>query len=134
MKTKKVETTSFYEVYVAADGREFNDREACVQYEKTFKCAIRSMIAELAISKTTEYCMFEAGCDDNKAYALIPRNSEDILRLKQFMSACDSNPDQVTDDMIGKKVIVTCGYDEDWAEVRTLDSIIERIEKWFVTK
>lgn len=131
MKTINIEVKSTKVVYEASDGLQFNDIEQCRRYENTFRCAMRSLINGLAIRQTTEYAFFNRGCDDNTVYLLHPKDMDELIRIKQYVASCDGNVDSVKEDFIGKDVVLTVTYGDEYAWAETLDSIVNRMMDFF---
>lgn len=86
MKTIKKERVSYYELYVANDGTEFNDKAECEAYDKTAKCAIFSAYNALVVKKTLEEDLFTS-CGENRVEIVRINSEEDALAvLKAFFS------------------------------------------------
>ena len=132
MQRKDIKVESTKTVWVAADGREFNNSDECIAYENSFRGAIRSMISQMAIKKMTEYSFFTTGCDDNTVYCLKPKDKDDILRIKQYIAACNADPNSVEDSDIGKELVLTVSYNDEYAWIQSLDSIIAGMRNAFV--
>ena len=130
IKTTEQTRTETITTYVAADGTEFNNREACEKYEQSYLCAIMSKIKAITIKETGEYSLFEAGSDDHTCYVVIPKTPQDITNILQMHSAINntSTPtDYITDGDVNKVLILTVGYEGDWMSIKRLDDIIDHI-------
>lgn len=130
IKTTEQTRTEIITSYVAADGTEFNSREACEKYEQSYLCAIMSKIKAITIKETSEYGLFEAGSDDHTCYVVIPKTPQDITNILQMNSAINNSntpTDYITDGDINKVLILTVGYDGDWMSIKRLDDIIDHI-------
>ena len=128
MKEKQIEVKNFKTVYEAEDGTQFNDKSDCERYEKTFSCAMRSHIKGIALRMTAEDCVWMNGSCDNKVYSVVPRNEDDILRIRQMMAgmgAHKSTLDLLSAEHIGKVLLIVTGYDEDWVAFQTLEGLVK---------
>ena len=128
MKEEQIEVKSLKTVYVAEDGTKFNERGECEKYEKTFSCAMRSHIKGISLRVTAEDNIWNNGSCDNTVFSVIPRNEEDLLRIKQMMAGMGAHKsclDNITDEMIGKVLLIITGYDNDWVSVDTLERLVK---------
>ena len=128
MKQEQIEVKTYKEVYVAEDGTQFEERCECEKYEKTFACAMKSHLKGITLRTTSEDDIWNNGSCDNTVRTLIPRNEQDILRIKQMlagMGAHSSTLDNVTDKLIGQVLVIISGYDEDWVAVDTLERLVK---------
>lgn len=127
METKKVEYTTFDLVYVAADGKEFSDKNECAKYEKTYKCAILAHLRPIIIRETSEYALFDMGNDDNRSFVMVPRTDEDIIHIRQLLAALGTGSPDWLNESIGKPVIVTFDIDEEYAWVTRPENILRGV-------
>lgn len=128
MKQEQIEIKTLKTVFVAEDGTQFDEKGECEKYEKTFACAMRSHIQGIALRITAEDNIWNNGSCDNTVYSLIPHNEEDLLRIKQMvagMGAHKSTLDRITDEYIGKVVLIIAGYENDWVSVDTLERLVK---------
>ena len=114
--------------YEAVDGKVFNDKSQCEEYEKSAKCAIRAALKDITIVRT-DGDVFPGACSDQSVYVVKPETDDDIMVARQFEALIGLKWDPNYDCRIGKQhkgklVIITVGYEEDWIDVRTLDGII----------
>ena len=94
----------------------------------TFSCAMRSHIKEIALRMTAEDCVWMNGSCDNKVYSVVPRNEDDLLRIRQMMAgmgAHKSTLDLLSAEHIGKVLLIVTGYDDDWAAFQTLEGLVK---------
>lgn len=132
MKEKQIEEKSYRTVYVAVDGREFDDKNACLKYDKSFACVMKSYLNDMAIRpSSTEEDLFYAGNSDTEVFVVIPKNKEDILRIKQVAIGFGTPEDRVNtwinESDINSVILVTIGCDNDWVYISRLNNILKNI-------
>lgn len=134
MTTKQIEnvTKTYTTVYVAVDGKEFTDEDACLTYEKSFACAMKSYLRDMSIREpSTEEDLFYTGSCENEVFIVVPKTKEDILHIKQFAIGLGISEKRVSkwidDSDIDTVILVTVGYNDDWVYVSRLNTIIENI-------
>jgi len=81
MKTVKKENVSYYDVFVADDGKEFKDKLECEKYEKTAQFAIEAQYSELIVKTSDEAELFDVGCSDNPIEIVRVKSDEDARRI-----------------------------------------------------
>lgn len=85
MKTVKKENVSYYDVFVADDGKEFKDKLECEKYEKTAQFATEAQYHELIVKTSDEAELFHVGCSDNPIEIVRVKSDGDAHRiLKMF--------------------------------------------------
>lgn len=85
MKTVKKENVSYYDVFVADDGKEFKDKLECEKYEKTAHFAIEAQYHELVVKTSDEAELFDVGCSENPVEIVRVKSDDDAHRiLKMF--------------------------------------------------
>ena len=132
MITKQIEQKSYVNVYVACDGKEFDDSDACRTYEKTFACAMKSYLRDMSIRESvTEEDLFYTGSCENEVFVVIPKTKEDILHIKQIAIGFGNSEEIVNkwidDSDIDSIILVTIGCCNDWTYVCRLNNIIKII-------
>ncbi len=133
MKEKKIENVSYTTVYVAADGTEFNTKEDCAKYERTYACALKSRLMAMSINENSEEDMFSRGSCDNSVIVVVPRSEKDIDTIKQYAIGLGCTEEQVSigisDADINMPVTITTGYDHEWCYIQTVSSLIDDITR-----
>ena len=131
MKEKKIENVTYATVYVATDGTEFNTKEDCAKYERTYACALKSRLMAMAINENSEEDMFSRGSCDASVIVVIPRSEKDIDTIKQYAIGLSCTEEQVSrqisDADINMPVTITIGYDNDWCYIQTVSSLVDHI-------
>lgn len=128
MRQEQIEIKTSKTVWLAEDGTRFDEKGECEKYEKTFACVMRSHIKGIALRDTSEDNIWNNASCDNSVVTVVPRNEEDLLRIKQMVAGYGAHPstvDMITEEYIGKVVIIIIGYDNDWVSVDTLERLVE---------
>lgn len=133
MKEKKIENITYTTVYVATDGTEFNTKEDCAKYERTYACALKSRLMAMAINENSEEYMFARGSCDNSVMVVVPRSEKDIDTIRQCALGLGCTEEQVSkqisDADIDMPVTITTGYDHEWCYIQTVSSLVDDITK-----
>ena len=132
MKEVKTERTVYDVSYEASDGRMFDDKEACLKYEKSLACALKSNLRDMSIRETsTEEDLFYTGSCENEVFIVMPKTEEDILHIKQVAIGFGNSEERVSKQIdnsdINSIILVTIGYNDEWAFVARLNTIIKNI-------
>ena len=133
MTTKQIEnvTKTYTTVYVAADGTEFDDKDACKMYDKSFACVMKSMLNKIAINSSTEEDLFYTGSCETDVLVVIPKTEEDILHIKQLAIGLGMSEDNVnrriSESDINKIILIDIGYGNEWAFVSRFDDMVDKI-------
>lgn len=129
MTTKQIEDVRYKTIYVAADGTEFDDRDTCETYDRSFACVMRSRLKAISISTSTEEDIFYTGSCENEVFVVIPKTLSDIDCIKQFAYALGTGEERVSkwidDSDINKPILVTIGYNNEWIYVSRLETIVK---------
>lgn len=142
MKTIQREKTivNTYDVYVANDGTEFNDKAECEKYEKSAIGVVNARYKALVVDTHSEYSAFQIGCDDNLVQIVKVRSEKDIdtvVQMFMLIERCDIKSDRVGEaEKIVRRafeendiLFVNRGYDDDcfWL-MGTCNSLKEGID------
>ena len=136
---RKVANEHIYVDYEATDGTVFtgdNAQRECELYEKTFQCAIKARLKQIAIIVQTEDALLDGSCETTM-YVVQPKTDADIFVIQQALSINSSNnASRVSNDDIGRVLLVGFTYDDDYVFVMKLDQIVENITdgKWEVVE
>ena len=128
-KQVKVETVTYVDHYVAFDGKEFMNAEVCEKYEQSLACALRANLKEFVICQGVESDLKNAGSCEAEVLVLVPRNEQDVLHIRQIYLAIETSrldyaAEHITNDIIGKPVMLTIGFDDEWAMFERVDDFI----------
>lgn len=120
---KQIETT-----WEAVDGTVFNNALDCEKYEQSYKCTIINSfnkIPQTNVSGGNFYCPFY--CDDNDVITILPRNMDDIVVINAYAKCMTGVDSELTQEHIGKHLIINLGYDYDWFDVMVMDKLLADI-------
>lgn len=133
MKTKTIENTIIEKttIYVSADGREWNDKEDCLQWEKGIKCVTKASWNNIPKEKivSTEYGI-PYSSEDKECYMLIPRNHDDIVVIHNYMECfCGEYHTAIDDSYIDVAIVMDFGYDGDYCDVYKIEEYLEHLRQ-----
>lgn len=133
MKTITKEETKVIttEVYVSADGKEFTDKEHCLEWEKSYRGTLNASWNEFQ-KKEVNTCDFGIpySSDDCNAYVITPKNLDEITFINAYINCTtgyDSNPLNTT--MVNKALLLNFGYDHDYCDVYVLEELLTKLQK-----
>lgn len=134
MITKQIEehAVNYRTVYVATDGKEFDDETTCRTYEKSLACALKTNLKEMSIRDTsTEEDLFYTGSCETEVFIVVPKTKEDILHIKQVAFGFGASEIQVnnwiSEEDIDSVILVTIGYNNEWVYITRLNNIVKNI-------
>lgn len=78
-------TKSYYNVYVANDGTEFNDESECKKYDDSARCVLSAKYKELIVADTDEWSLFGAGNDEGTVEVLKISSQSDVDLVLQML-------------------------------------------------
>lgn len=136
-ETRTIEEVKGYE---ANDGTFFSNKEECEKYEKTAKAVIYNKVKPYRIAETTEYDFFlYRGCDDVTVEIFnieTEKVFDDVCMYIKFHERVNYSGEITlpkAEDFVGKNMIVSWNYDEDWCDIETIDTIIDKQRKVYET-
>lgn len=124
-------------IYEAVDGTTFSSEENCKKYEESYECSIRACFNKIPQVRTDASSLyFQGEPDDSEAFMLKPRNIEDIHAINAILNFVDhtnkGNGQLVTQDDIGKTIMICFGYDgiikNGWYWLLRKDEYLKKIE------
>lgn len=131
---KTVETVTGYEAF---DGTQFTEKEQCEAYESTALNVVLARLKKLVIKELYENEIFENqgyGSEEYQYWVMDIKDKADVDLFNQFRYFT-SGGTEMTDDYIGKRVLVGTGYCYDAFKYRSLyikgtyDEMIEQYKK-----
>lgn len=87
MTTERRDSTTYYNVYIASDGREFKDEAECKKYEATCQCAMNTLGLEMALQVFAADNFKDAtACIDwdDRIFLFEPKSANDIDALNKW--------------------------------------------------
>ena len=135
---RKVQDERVVVEYEANDGTVFYNSVECENYEKTYVCAIKARLKQIALKVgTEEEIMGGAGSCETTVYVVQPKSDADIFVIQQALSINNSNnAERVDDNDIGHVLLVGFTYGDDYAFLVNLDALITCMTngKWSVVE
>lgn len=128
-KIEKEVVTKVVEGYMAMDGTMFQEQEECAKYEQSARGVLRGRVKKLVFNEGTEDCILFTGSPDNKVWVCRPMTEEDIDAIKQLYMLCGGREEQLLrlDGQVGKVVLVTWDYEDEYMWFDTLEALTSRI-------
>lgn len=136
MKVNEIKQTKEVVVsteYIANDGKIFRTKEECEQWEKTYECTLGLSMKKIPHIETNgEDAYVQCGNCDDEVWIVKPRDFEDIKVINAYteVSCCGCKADLTQDD-IGKTIILNFGYNHDWCDVIRVEPYLKNITKKF---
>lgn len=124
---KEVQRTEEVITYVAIDGKEFKNKEDCKKWEESYECTIRASFNKIPQIKTSCESTGVIGLADETIIILKPRNIYDINVINAYGNLINSFSEPLTQDDIGKYLMIYTGYEEDWFTVYYMDIYLEEL-------
>ena len=118
--------------YIAVDGKVFDTQEACEQWEKSYEGTLAAAMWRIphVMTDGEDTYLMGGSCDD-KVWVMKPRNFEDIKVMNAYAKACCNSEMNLTQDDIGKTIILDFGYDNDWCSPTRVEDHLATIKKTF---
>lgn len=130
MKTVKKEITTYKEIYVSNDGKEFENEADCKSWENSYKATLRESFAKLAqFEVNSNEIGLAYSSDDQEVIVVMPQTIDDIVLLNAFIASETCYDSHITTDMIGKTLALNFGYDRDYCDVYCLEAHLEHLTK-----
>lgn len=122
-KVVKVET------YVSADGKEFNDENDCLKWEKSYRGTLELSWKMLNPEKVyAPNFGLPYNNDDDNCFVVTPKNLEEVTLINAYIDCqTNENGNRITADTIGKAVLLNFGYDFDWCDTYILEEHLARL-------
>lgn len=134
-KIEKEYTRVEKEIYFEAwDGERFKNEDDCLAYESNALGVLGKKVERFRVAKTSEYCFYEpfgVGGEDYDVEVYRPANAKDLESLNLYMNMYNKDVALLTDDYIGKDVIVFFSYDRDLWSAKTFDEMIDELRKHY---
>lgn len=95
------------EVYVAIDGKEFLNKNDCLQYEKSLEIDVIKYMATIpAIKIDGGVSYIQDAMSGESVLVLKPRNEKDIQNINAWISMSNNVNTGFTNDYIGKLILI----------------------------
>lgn len=124
---KEIQRTEEIITYESVDGKKFKTKEDCERWEKSYECTIRMSFNKIPQVKTSCESTGIMGSAEDTIVVLKPRNMEDISVINAYGNIIDSFAEPLTQDDIGKYLMLYTGWDEDWFAVHYMDAYLQEL-------
>ena len=131
MKKIQMEVKNYVDIYVSIDGREFDKKEDCEAWEKSYKGTMAASW-QLIKKESVSACNIGLPCswDEHECYVIKPTSLDEITLINAYMkSSTYDNCGMLTINHIGKLVALNFGYDHDYCDIYVLDEHLATITK-----
>lgn len=117
--------------YEAVDGKWFDTKDACIEYEKSAKCVLAKELEPYKKGETNAYMLYDEEGSEEHAIEMYYIADADVLhKLNIYRNMIDSHVALIDDKYIGQTVIIFRGYDLDYAfNLGTFEDIVGRMRK-----
>ena len=109
----------------------FNTKEDCKKWEESYECTIRAAMKKIPQIETDCSATFIVYPSEERVIVLKPRNIEDIEVINAYGRIIDNYTELLTQDDIGKLLMIHTGYDEDWFMIYYMDKYLKEINNKF---
>lgn len=131
MKKIKREVTTYKDIYVSVDGKEFFNEADCKEWEKSYKGTLE---ASWKLVKKLEVNDCDLGlpwaCDDHECYVIKPKDLEEIALINAYIKCVTGDNGILTTQHIGKLVALNFGYDREFCDVADIEDHLKNITKY----
>lgn len=130
MKIVKEEVKTIKEKYVAYDGAEFDKKEDCEEYEKSYKCTIFKSWDNLnKVAVNSVELGLPWSSDDNHVFLANPGTLNDLVAINAFIEYKTGYKNNLTIQDIGKNICLDFGWDFDVCAIYRMENYLEHIKK-----
>ena len=132
MKKIQKEITTYKDIFVSVDGKEFNNEADCKTWESSYK---GTLAASWNSIKKEEVCSCKLSLPysnaDHECYVVMPKDINEIALINAYLiSSTDSGEIRLTADHIGKLLALDFGYDHYYCDIYILEDHIKKTEEY----
>lgn len=122
--------------YEAFDGTTFKDEVQCKKYENSAECVIRSRCLSHCVNTTLFGEDFIDLCNEGHVYGIYIDSKETLDHIIMFFNYYQNTTcvKKLTDDMIGKKIIIASNDENDYFWMYEYEKIINSFKSLFEEK
>lgn len=123
-----------YNVYESIDGKTFKSEEECKKWEESYKCVINASFKKLnpLMVSGVELGIPWAN-EDNRYYLVALKSVDDVVTLDAWLKAnyYDVNDANLSNEYVGKTIIVEGQYDNDYCYIYDFEKMIANQRKYY---
>ena len=133
-RTKEVITTTYEDIFVSKDGKEFKTEADCKKWEESYKCTMEESFAN--IKKTTaDAIALGLPFYDTTTYIIKPKTLDEIVIINAYADAIAYDVYRhLSADHIGKVIALVFEYSNEWADFYVMTDHIEGIVNYLDKK
>lgn len=128
MKKETKAITTYKEIYISIDGKEFETKEACQNWEKSYRGTLEvswKQIPKIQINAAGLGLYYAS--DDDECYLLVPKDFDEITLLNAYIRDTCSSSLLLTTNHIGKSVVLNFGSCGDICDIYILEDHVDKI-------
>lgn len=129
MKRIQKEITTYKDIFVSIDGKEFNSEADCRQWESSYRGTLEASwknVKKLEVDTCSLGLPWSS--DDYECYVIKPKNLEEITLINAYiLSSTDNGATALTTQHIGELIALNFGYDHDYCDVYVLSDHIKKV-------
>lgn len=116
------------DVYVSVDGREFDNKNDCEMWEKSYRGTLEASWALIKKKKVfdTDFGI-PWSSEDHECYAISPKNLDEITLINAYIKATTGSDGRLTIEHIGQLIMLDFVCDHDYCEIYVLSEHIDAI-------
>lgn len=116
-------------VFVAADGKEFDNEKDCLEWEKSYGCTLEASMKDIhKITVSPVALGLPYSSDDDEVWLIKPTSLADVTLINAYIKYCTGdNANMLTASMIDDYVVLNFGCCRDWCDVIVLGDHVSKI-------
>jgi len=138
MEKIQKQITSTTTIFVASDGTEFSSDAQCKRYEESAECAIKEALYKYRTNPTIfdDSAWIIDGGNEGSCFGVILSSDDALYAARVFFKHFENihAAQKITDELLGKRVIIFGNYDSTCFWWKTEEMIKERLEEIFTPK
>lgn len=128
MKKETKAVTTYKEVYISVDGKEFETEQACRYWEKSYRGTLEAswkLIPKVPVDATELGLPWSS--DNEECYLFVPKDFDEITLLNAYIQDLCSSSLLLTTNHIGKSVVINFGSCGDICDTYILEDHVNQI-------
>jgi hypothetical protein len=126
-QTKEIITTTYEDIFVSKDGREFKTEADCKKWEESYECTMEESFANIK-KATADAIALGFPNYDAECYILEPKTLDEIVIINAYAKAvCYDVCSPLSADHIGKVIAFVMDYGREYGSFYVMADHIEGI-------
>lgn len=129
MKRIQREVVTKKDIFVSADGKEFEKEADCAAWERSYKGMLEASWCKIKKEEVsdTDYGI-PYSSEDHECYVIKPKNLDELAIVNAYIQATTNNyGNYIPADSIGKLIVLNFGYDHDYCDVHVLSDHMNKL-------